>query len=131
MLDLHLSDLTDAYLTDRGRYDELPCLSRVRALSRIDDRLPDLPILNWGCRRMSAHVRRQGNWEIRTWDDHNGAIQKRLLTCPLCEHRFGRMESRSLHFAEEHGPEDAGLSPLSADYDGQSSLASFGGDDDE
>lgn len=78
---------------------------------------------------MSAQVRQEGVWEIRTWDAHNGVEQKRLLRCPLCEHRFAHGEDRSEHFASVHGPEDAGLTPLSSDHDGQSSLSSFGGDE--
>lgn len=77
---------------------------------------------------MSIQVRQDGIWEIRTWDAHNGVKQKRLLRCPICNYRFSRGEDRADHFASEHGPEDAGLSPLTDDHDGQSSLSSFGGD---
>jgi len=76
---------------------------------------------------MSASVERDGVWEIRTWDEHPGIEAKRLVRCPLCPYRFAEGESRADHFFEEHGPEDAGLSALSADHDGQCSLASFGG----
>lgn len=79
---------------------------------------------------MSAEVRRQGNWEIRTWDEHSGVEQKRLVVCPLCSYPFESDESRANHFLEEHGPEDVGLEPLSKDHDGQSSLSSFGGDEE-
>lgn len=77
---------------------------------------------------MSAQVRQEGIWEIRTWDAHDGVEAKRLLRCPLCNYQFNHNENRADHFASEHGPEDVGLTPLSADYDGQSSISSFGGD---
>lgn len=36
----------------------------------------------------------------------------KLTACPLCGHEFGHMEPRWKHLLDEHGPEDAGLSPV-------------------
>lgn len=77
---------------------------------------------------MSAQVRRDGVWEIRTWDEHPEAEHRRLTKCPLCGQKFEWHSDRPKHFFDEHGPEDAGLSPLSDDHDGQSSLGRFGSD---
>ena len=48
----------------------------------------------------------------RHYSEGHGYVQVRLVSCPLCGKDFEDHEPRWLHFLDEHGPEDAGLSPL-------------------
>ncbi|MFB6114381.1 MAG: hypothetical protein ABEJ58_09825 [Halodesulfurarchaeum sp.] len=48
----------------------------------------------------------------RTRFEGHGEIRNRLVQCPFCGHDFDDQEPPWLHFLENHGPEDAGLSPI-------------------
>lgn len=41
----------------------------------------------------------------------------KLVACPFCTHEFEENEARWKHFLDEHGPEDAGLSPIGERYE--------------
>jgi hypothetical protein len=49
---------------------------------------------------------------LRTVEFDNGYREPILTECPFCGYEFADHEDRGEHFAEQHGPEDAGLSPL-------------------
>lgn len=59
---------------------------------------------------MSAEVSVRGSIEVRTYGRSKQVI--RLVSCPFCGYAFGHNEHRWKHFFDDHGPEDAGLSPL-------------------
>lgn len=40
-----------------------------------------------------------------------GCVRVKLTVCPYCGHVFADHEPRWKHFLDNHGPEDAGLSP--------------------
>lgn len=42
----------------------------------------------------------------------NGVARNRLTALPLCSHDFEENEPRWKHVLDEHGPEDAGQSPM-------------------
>lgn len=71
-------------------------------------------------------VTRRGNLQVRT--SPGGQERVRFTACPFSGDPIGPTEEPWRHFLEGHGPTDAGLSPLSAERDGQSELGSFGGD---
>ncbi|UWG46517.1 hypothetical protein HSRCO_0215 [Halanaeroarchaeum sp. HSR-CO] len=58
---------------------------------------------------MSADKTRRGSIEIATYERSEKHF--RLIACPFCGHEFDAFEQRWVHFLDEHGPEDAGLSP--------------------
>lgn len=64
---------------------------------------------------MSAEVTIQGALEVRTYGRSQKAI--RLISCPFCGNEFDSHEPRWKHFLNEHGPEDAGLSPIGERYE--------------
>jgi len=57
---------------------------------------------------------------IQTTRYSRGRRVHRLVTCPFCGHKFADWEPRWKHFLDEHGPEDAGLTPegeINPDHD--------------
>lgn len=53
---------------------------------------------------------------------NSGVTRNRMTGCPLCGYEFGHMEPRWKHILDEHGPEDAGLSPIGVQCDDDGSL---------
>lgn len=45
----------------------------------------------------------------RTYGTGKRTVRNQLTECPACGHTFAPDESRSKHIADQHGPEDFGL----------------------